>query len=132
MFRVTLVTIVTLMLSCSVSFTAPVPKEKPVQDKEKLMDELLGKWEMVPSDSTTPRGTVEFTKDKKVNISIDAGGMKLELTGVYEVLDKSTLLVTLTVGNETKGEKITIAELTREKLVTKDPRGKLEEFKRKQ
>ena len=95
---------------------------------------LVGKWEITKTeDETAPKGAVvEFTKDKKVTLTIDAGGKKVELGGTYKVdADKLTVTFKAPDSGKESSDTDTIKSLTDDKLVLVDNKGKATEFARK-
>lgn len=112
---------------------APQEKEKP-QDKDKTnAEKLVGKWKLTKTDIKVGddfAATVEYTKDGKMIISIEVGDNKAEMKGTYK-LDKDKIDYKVTLPNgEDKTEILTIKKLTDDELVTTDPEGIKEEFKR--
>jgi uncharacterized protein (TIGR03066 family) len=86
---------------------------------------IVGTWE--PADPKGAGMTLEFTSDGK--LKMDAGPIKIE--GTYKV-DGDKLTTTMKAeGGKEKTETGKIKELTDTKLVTEDPKGKTDEFKRK-
>jgi uncharacterized protein (TIGR03066 family) len=95
---------------------------------------LVGKWEMVKSDEqTAPKGAlVEFTKDGKVTLTLDAGGKKFEMGGTYKLAgDKLTVKFKPPDGGEEKEDTDTVKSLTDDKLVLVDKQGKTTEMAKK-
>jgi uncharacterized protein (TIGR03066 family) len=99
--------------------------EKADTNKEKI----VGTWEAVKGD--LPKGsTVEFTKDSKLKLTVVVDKNKVVVDGTYTV-DGDNLKLTMKGpdGKEQK-ETLVIQKLTATDLVTKDEKGKLDEFKR--
>lgn len=95
---------------------------------------LVGKWEMVKSDEqAAPKGAlVEFTKDGKVTLTLDAGGKKFEMGGTYKLAgDKLTVKFKPPDGGEEKEDTDTVKSLTDDKLVLVDKQGKTTEMAKK-
>lgn len=107
-------------------------KEKPKEEKSNA-EKLVGKWKLTNTDAKVPDGfaaTVEYTKDGKMIIRIEVGDNKVEMKGTYKLdKDKIDYKVTLPNGDD-KTEILTIKKLTDDELVTTDPDGIKEEFKR--
>jgi len=124
--------------SLCVAFAATVSAAPVVEDKEKAKEKpnaekLVGKWKLTGTELKVGNdftAVVEYTKDKKMIITIEAGENKIEMKGTYKLdKDKIDYKVTLPDGNE-KTEILTIKKLTDDELVTTDPDGVKEEFKR--
>jgi uncharacterized protein (TIGR03066 family) len=99
-------------------------------DKKDYKDKIVGSWVITKKDADTPEGlTIEFTKDSKLVVTIKMGDQAFSLNGSY-TLEGEKLNVKLKFGEEEKDEKLTIKELTDDKLVTTDSKGKTEEFKK--
>lgn len=98
--------------------------------KDANKDKLVGSWTLTKTEGDTPEGlTIEFTKDGKLNVGIKAGDMNLNLSGTYTVTgDKVN--VKLKFGDDEKEEKLTIKEITADKLVMTDSKNKTDEFKK--
>jgi len=112
---------------------APVPQGKEKSTAEKL----AGKWELVRSSQGTPEGVtavVEFTKDGKMTVTFtpkEKGAETIVLKGKFKVVEEKKIDYTLDTGDGgTKQEVLTINKLTDDELVTTDPDGIKEEFKR--
>jgi uncharacterized protein (TIGR03066 family) len=105
--------------------TTPAPKTKTNKDK------LIGTWVVTKSAEAPPEATVEFTKDGKLILSAKVDGKDMKMEGTYTVDgDKITSVTKVSGGKELK-ETVTIIKLTNTELVTKDEKGKTDEFKRK-
>lgn len=111
--------------------SAPIPKEK-----KGTAEKLLGRWEMTKSDGKAPKDgkyVVEFAKEGKLSLRVEfAGGdQPLVLKGSYKVVDGDKIDYKLTQPDgEDKKEVLAIKKLTDDELVTEDPDGVKEEFKR--
>jgi uncharacterized protein (TIGR03066 family) len=106
------------------------------QDKDKKIDpaKLVGKWELTKSESeNAPKGAlIEFTKDNKLMITIDANGKKFELSGTYKVDgDKLTVTIKSPDGGKDESDTDTIKSLSDEKLVLIDKEKKETELTKK-
>jgi len=98
--------------------------------KDDNKTKIVAVWEVVKGD--TPKGsTVEFTKDGKIKVNIEADGKKISVDGSYE-LDGDSIKTTLKGpdGKEHK-ETLKIKKLTDKELTTEDEKGKTDEFKKK-
>ena len=112
---------------------APVPQGKEKSTAEKL----AGRWELVRSSQGTPEGLtalVEFTKDGKMTVTFtpkEKGAETIVLKGKFKVVEEKKIDYTLDTGEGgMKQEVLTINKLTDDELVTTDPDGIKEEFKR--
>ena len=103
---------------------APVPASNPKN--------IIGIWEITKSDDGTPVGTtIEFTKDGKVKLTTPVGDQKLNIDGTYKV-DGDKLTVTIKPSDQKETtDTLTITKLTDKVLITKDQKGKSDEFKKK-
>jgi uncharacterized protein (TIGR03066 family) len=113
------------------SAPAPIPKDAPKTTAEKL----VGTWEIVKVSGEKPKGAkfvVEFTKDGKMTLKVEPEeGEKMTLKGKYKMLegDKIDYEMEQPDGGK-KQEVLTIKKLADDELVTEDPDGIKEEFKR--
>ncbi len=113
------------------SASAPIPKDAPKTTAEKL----IGTWEIVKVSGEKPKGVkyvVEFAKDGKMTLKVTPEeGEKMTLKGKYKVLegDKIDYEMEQPDGSK-KQEVLSIKRLTDDELVTEDPDGIKEEFKR--
>lgn len=123
-------TVVTLGLSVLLAAVASSfvrADDKKDANKEKI----VGTWLLVKTEGDIPEGlTIEFTKDGKLSVKIKAGDMDFNITGTY-TLDGDKVNVKVKFGDEEKEEKLTIKEISADKLVMTDPKGKTDEFKKK-
>jgi uncharacterized protein (TIGR03066 family) len=94
---------------------------------DKASDLIVGKWE--PKD-TKQKGTVEFTKDGKVNLKIeDPAGKVVEITGTYKFNGDDKVEVELNFMGEKMKEELKVT-VTKDELTTVDSKDKKESFKR--
>lgn len=112
---------------------APVPQGKEKSTAEKL----AGKWELVRNSQGNDEGVtavVEFTKDGKITVTFtpkEKGAETIVLKGTFKVLEGGKIDYTLDLGDDGKKQEVlTINKLTDDELVTTDPDGIKEEFKR--
>jgi uncharacterized protein (TIGR03066 family) len=94
-------------------------------------EKIVGVW--VVTKATTPAlpgATLEFTKDGKFRFRAEVKGKPFEAGGTYKV-QGSKLQVTFKAGNQEKQETATIKTLTDTRLVIEDPKGMVDEYKRK-
>jgi uncharacterized protein (TIGR03066 family) len=109
-----------------VGLTAAYGADKKDDNKKKI----VAVWEVVKGDA--PKGTtVEFTKDGKIKINIEADGKKLALDGTYEVDGDSVKTVVKDPDGKDHKETIKIKKLTDTELTTEDEKGKTDEYKKK-
>jgi uncharacterized protein (TIGR03066 family) len=104
------------------------------QDKKIDPAKLVGKWELTKSDSeNAPKGAiVEFAKDNKLTITIDAGGKEFKVSGTYKVDgDKLTVTIKPPDGGKEDSETDTIKSLTDDKVVLIDKDKKETELTKK-
>jgi uncharacterized protein (TIGR03066 family) len=109
---------------------APVPKEKPKTDAERI----VGTWKMVKASNGAEKGRTviaEFTKDGKLVLRRSVNGQpgESEQTGTYKVKD-GKLEYTFGEGDEAVTATDEIKKLTDDELVVVDPNKVQEEFAR--
>src|SRR5262245_4844827 len=94
------------------------PAGVPVDDKidAKL---LVGKWEPETRPDGVDKMMVEFTKDNKVMLSIEAQGEKEKMEGTYKVDGDKINIKIMREGQEIDQTR-KISKLTESELVTKD------------
>jgi uncharacterized protein (TIGR03066 family) len=98
---------------------------------ESNAEKIVGVWEVTKSATPAPPGaTVEFTKDGKLKFRAEVKGKALEAGGTYKV-QGNKIHVTFKAGNQEKQETGTIKTLTDTRLVIEDPKGMVDEYKRK-
>jgi uncharacterized protein (TIGR03066 family) len=91
---------------------------------------LIGTWEVVKSEQALPGATIEFTNDGKMNMVAELKGKAIKQAGTYKIKGNKILIVQ-TFGGKEHLETITIQNLTDTALVTRDEKGKVNEFRRK-
>jgi uncharacterized protein (TIGR03066 family) len=89
---------------------------------------IVGKWEATKGVPLPPGALMEFTADKKIVVHVPTQGKVQAFPyGSYEIKgDKITM-----VADKSKETEVdTIKELTAERMVLVDPKGKTAEFRR--
>jgi uncharacterized protein (TIGR03066 family) len=122
----------------AVSLTATLAVADGEENKaENTRGKLLGVWESVKSVDLHPGTTLEFTNDNKLKLSVpmvidkDTNTIRYQVyPGTYQV--EGSKLKVVVPGPDGKDQKQTlkIVELTDVKLVTKDEKGAVDEFKK--
>lgn len=117
-----------------VGLSANVRANLPRDDFEiaEPSNKLIGTWTPVKAAGIPPGADIriEFTRSGKLLVSA-TGPVAMKMEGSYSIKgNKLTITIKGPAGKEQK-ETIVIKELTRTRLVTVDPRGNVEEFKRK-
>ncbi|SRR5579871_1305381 len=114
------------MILTGSALAAPAPKSNQTK--------ILGVWEVIKSDDgTPPKTTIEFTRDGKLKVKTKVGDQTLTMDGTYK-LEGDKLTVTLMTPDEKEKEvtdTVTITKLTDKELITKDQKGKVDQFKKK-
>jgi uncharacterized protein (TIGR03066 family) len=114
----------------------PTPGVKDQTEKEEAgakgalvtEDKLVGTWEVVKTESDAPKGaTLEFTKDGKFKVKMGPKGPSME--GNYKI-EGDKIVQSATVNGKEMKESATVTKLTDTELVTKDEKGKTDEFKK--
>jgi uncharacterized protein (TIGR03066 family) len=106
--------------------TAVYGEDKKDDNKTKI----VAVWEVVKGDA--PKGTtIEFTKDGKIKINLEADGKKIALDGSYELDGDSVKTVLKGPDGKEHKETIKIKKLTDTELTTEDEKGKTDEYKKK-
>jgi uncharacterized protein (TIGR03066 family) len=108
---------------------APVPKGAGKTPAERL----LGRWEMVKSRGETPenRHVIVFGKDGELTLEVQLApnAAPLRYAGRFTAT-KAAIDYELAVEGGRKAEKLDVKKLTDDELVTTDPDGVEEQFKR--
>ena len=105
---------------------APVPKgEKSTAEK------LVGRWELAKSRGKAPFSPhyVIFGPDGVMTLEVGAGEGTTKYKGRFKVVDNS-IDYELDMNGEKKAEKLAIKSFEKNDLITTDPEGIEEEFKR--
>jgi uncharacterized protein (TIGR03066 family) len=112
------------LLSSKAVSAAPAPKS--------YRGLIIGVWEVTKSeDGTPPMTTLEFTKDGKLKVATKVGDQSLNIDGTYK-LEGDKITVTIQSPEEKElTDTLTIIKLTDTELITKDQKGKTDEFKKK-
>jgi uncharacterized protein (TIGR03066 family) len=132
-----LLRLIGMFVACFAFFAlaaSAVADEKTVDE-----DKIVGTWEVTKSaGGLPPQATVQFTKDGKLKISVTVQGLTKDnkkvnqtvtIEGTYKV-EGDKLSIAMKQGAKENKETMTIKTLTDEKLVTVDPKGKEDEFKK--
>ena len=100
----------------------------PASNKTKI----VGVWEVTKSEDAAPAGaTLEFTKDGKLKVSAKIGDQALSFEGTYKV-DGNKLVATMKgPDGKERTETMILVKLTASELITKDEKGRRDEFKKK-
>lgn len=117
-----------------VLFAVGVQAQDDPKDKGNA-EKLVGTWQLVKSDQEVPEDLkffVDLTADGKMTVRVEMKGSKEGLTmkGKYKVNGNKIDYTITTPDGEKKQEILTIKKLTDTELVTVDPEGIKEEFKR--
>ena len=121
-------TITTVALGVLLVVAAGASAQEAKEGKKDTVDakKLIGKWE--PKDKKD-NVTLEFTKDGKLLLSVEAGGKTNKLEGTYK-LDGNKLTVVLKFMDQEMKEEVTVSKLTDDEMETTDSKGKKETMKR--
>jgi uncharacterized protein (TIGR03066 family) len=104
------------------------PPEQKTQASNK--DKIVGTW--VPTKPTPgDPESIEFSKDGKTKLTAkDGNGKPITMEAAYTV-DGDKVTITMKIDGKEKKETATITKLSDTEMVTKDEKGKIEEFKKK-
>jgi uncharacterized protein (TIGR03066 family) len=103
------------------------------QDKKADNAKLaVGTWEVTKThDGGPPKGgVVEFTKDGKIKVSGEQGGMKQAFEGTYKV-DGNKVVLTFKIGDSEQSVDLTIDKLDEKTFATTSKNGKVELTRKK-
>jgi uncharacterized protein (TIGR03066 family) len=120
------------LLAVGVAFclagTSAAADEKKA-DNTKL---AVGKWDVTTTHEGGPPkgGTVEFTKDGKIKVSSDQGGMNPAFDGTYKI-DGAKLVLTFKIGGKDEAVDLTIDKLDDKTFATTSKHGKVELTRKK-
>ena len=100
-------------------------------DAKPTADRVAGKWKMVKSEVAPPgaQATVVYNKDGTAVAAVEFMGRKETVKAKWK-LDGDKLVANVSDGGKERTTTDTIVKLTDERMVTKDERGKTEEFER--
>jgi len=90
---------------------------------------FVGKWEAEKKPDGVDKIVVEFTKDEKVHLAIDAQGQTNKIEGTYK-LKGDKLTVKIKVNDQEQEQERTIVKLTEKELVTKGDDGEERKYKK--
>jgi uncharacterized protein (TIGR03066 family) len=127
--------LVAVLAGCYSSTTKPpagtptTPKTEPVAASNK--EKIVGVWEVTKAAEAPPGATIEFTKDGKLIQTAKVEGKEMKMEGTYSVEGDKITSTTKGPGGKEAKETATITKLTDTELVTKDEKGKTDEFKKK-
>ena len=116
------------LLTALLGFALVATAAQEKKDEEKL----LGKWKLTKSGEELPPGleaTIDFQKGGKLKVSFKFMGKDESVDGTWK-LDGKKLTVTMKKGDKDDTETMEITTLDDKKLVTKDPKGKVDEFEK--
>jgi uncharacterized protein (TIGR03066 family) len=85
---------------------------------------IVGVWEGAKGGEFPPGATIEFTKDGKVKVSLEANGKKVTVEGTYKVAGDKLTVTMKGPGGKEKTDTDTIKTLTDDKLVIHDAKEK--------
>ncbi|MBN9122563.1 MAG: TIGR03066 family protein [Planctomycetes bacterium] len=112
------------ILGCALAVTLVVCAGAAAKDEKIDAKKLVGKWE--PKEKKEGASfVIEFTKDGKVTISVNAKEKEAKFEGTYKV-DGNKVTTAIKFGEKEQKETHTIIKLTDTELVSKDEKGKEE------
>ena len=86
---------------------------------------LLGKWEPEKKPDNADKVVVEYKKEGKLTVEVEAQGMKLNFEGTYK-LDGDKLEVKIDFNGNEQVQNRKITKLTKDEMVTNDDEKKEE------
>jgi uncharacterized protein (TIGR03066 family) len=99
--------------------------------KDDKKTQIVGIWE--PTKGEAPKGTtLEFTKDGKLKITLEAEGKKVTIEGTYEIDGASLKTILKGPDGKERKETMKIKSLSDKALVTVDEKCKEDEFKKQE
>lgn len=102
-------------------------KKGDEKDNAKL---IVGRWEITKAGGDVgPGSTLDFSKDGKMELVVKAGDQKQAVQGKYK-LDKDKLTLTLTAGEQSFDQTLTVKKLTAEALELVDDKGGVDVLKK--
>jgi uncharacterized protein (TIGR03066 family) len=116
------------MVVCELVASTGTADKSEKSDAAKL---LIGKWQTTKDHKEAPVGTViEFTKDRKMRVTLKEGRKEENIEGVYALEDDRIQYTLKLGGKDEKKAPITIRRITAEQLVLKAKEGDPLELKR--
>lgn len=115
-----------MLLFAFAAAAAPVPKGGKTN-----AEKIIGRWELVKSDGKAPvsRHVVIFGQDGKMTLEVGSGDAVTRYTGKYTI-NHAAIDYELEMNDHKKAEKLTIRKFEDAELITHDPDGIEEQFKR--
>jgi uncharacterized protein (TIGR03066 family) len=115
------------LVVCLIGVTARADEKKA--DNAKL---AVGAWEVAKShEGGPPRGAVvEFTKDGKIKVTGEEGGMKQSFEGTYKI-DGNKMVLKFKIGDSEEAVELTIDKLDEKTFATTSKNGKVELTRKK-
>jgi uncharacterized protein (TIGR03066 family) len=112
---------------CLLGTTAAAEEKKA--DNAKL---AIGTWEVTKTHEGGPPkgGVIEFTKDGKIKVSGEQGGMKQMFDGTYKI-DGAKMVLTFKIGDSEQAVDLTIDKLDEKTFATTSTAGKVELTRKK-
>lgn len=80
---------------------------------------LIGKWQPEKAPQEGIKVTIEYTKDNKIVVDLEAQGQKQKFEGTYK-LEGNKLELKIDLGGEERTEKRTLKKLTETEMVSRD------------
>jgi uncharacterized protein (TIGR03066 family) len=92
----------------------------------------VGKWDVTKTHEGGPPkgGAIEFTKDGKILVANDSGGMNPAFNGTYKI-DGNKLVLTFNIGGKDENVDLTIDKLDDKTFATTSKYGKVELTRKK-
>jgi uncharacterized protein (TIGR03066 family) len=101
------------------------------EKKDDLAKKIVGKWEITKAGGDVgPGSTLDFTKDGKVTLVVKEENESRTLKGTYKI-EKDQLTVTLTVGENSFDQTLTIKKLTDDAMELEDEKKMIDVLRRK-
>jgi uncharacterized protein (TIGR03066 family) len=102
----------------------------PAQDPTKDEARLVGKWDFREKiGEAEVKFQVEFTRDGKIRMNLNAGGMDFVIEGTWKFVGGDTIETTATFMNQTQTQRTKI-KLGRDTLEMTDPQGMVKKLTR--
>ncbi len=90
---------------------------------------IVGKWQAEKTPEGVDKIVVEFTKDEKVHLAIDAQGSTNKIEGTYK-LKGDKLSIEIEANGEKQNQERTLIKLTETELITKGDDGMERKYKK--